>query len=492
MPGVRRGALARADRPRPGGRRRGGCSPCLSRCSRPSGCKSSRRRAAIDAATWWPERDAPAEATCRSSTLIGLVHSFGPFLLDVGERRLLRDGCVVPLVGKAIDTLRLLSRGPASSRRSRRSSSSLAGRHRQAQQPAVRRLARAADSRGRRRRQIQDRARPGYRLVASVGRAAPAPPSRAAGAGQRMHFASAHDGVQLPRMPSSGIGPPVVKAATGSATWTSTGEVPSGPTGSSCSSRGNTSFDMMHAETVCPTRQPSSITSRTSSPMLAPSSTPRAWSEPPLGISQGAAVTAAFAARNPDTSRPDPRGWMRARWRVKRSPALHQQFEAPDGGTCAKVGRKKHRVPPDLHDSILSVSPKERIELSTSCSGRPPRQTTPPRCYRPSATWMSATSSMSEPRHSYCTRDDAVVPMKDGIELASGIAAPLRPARQSQSRLVRPTSRRGPVLPKSSSGFCTKSGARGFPGKPHGNLRQAKGPGAPADLAFGPCRHRPR
>ena len=40
-----------------------------------------------------------------------MAHSFGPFLLDVGERRLLRDGCVVPLAGKAFDTLRLLVEG---------------------------------------------------------------------------------------------------------------------------------------------------------------------------------------------------------------------------------------------------------------------------------------------------------------------------------------------------------------------------------------------
>src|SRR5215471_10984849 len=36
------------------------------------------------------------------------VYRFGPFCLEVGERRLLRDGQVVPLTGKAFDTLRLL------------------------------------------------------------------------------------------------------------------------------------------------------------------------------------------------------------------------------------------------------------------------------------------------------------------------------------------------------------------------------------------------
>ena len=36
------------------------------------------------------------------------VYSFGPFRLEVGERRLLRDGQPIPLTGKAFDTLRLL------------------------------------------------------------------------------------------------------------------------------------------------------------------------------------------------------------------------------------------------------------------------------------------------------------------------------------------------------------------------------------------------
>src|SRR5688572_7988082 len=36
---------------------------------------------------------------------------FGPFRLETGERRLLRDGVVVPLAGKAFDTLQLLVEG---------------------------------------------------------------------------------------------------------------------------------------------------------------------------------------------------------------------------------------------------------------------------------------------------------------------------------------------------------------------------------------------
>ena len=36
------------------------------------------------------------------------IYEFGPFLLDVGDRRLLRNGQSVPLRAKVFDTLRVL------------------------------------------------------------------------------------------------------------------------------------------------------------------------------------------------------------------------------------------------------------------------------------------------------------------------------------------------------------------------------------------------
>jgi DNA-binding winged helix-turn-helix (wHTH) protein len=39
------------------------------------------------------------------------VYAFGPFRLETAERRLVREGEVVPLVGKAFDTLQLLVEG---------------------------------------------------------------------------------------------------------------------------------------------------------------------------------------------------------------------------------------------------------------------------------------------------------------------------------------------------------------------------------------------
>jgi DNA-binding winged helix-turn-helix (wHTH) protein len=41
----------------------------------------------------------------------GPVYSFGPFRLEAHERRLVRDGSVVPLSGKAFETLVLLVEG---------------------------------------------------------------------------------------------------------------------------------------------------------------------------------------------------------------------------------------------------------------------------------------------------------------------------------------------------------------------------------------------
>src|SRR5271166_3870656 len=45
------------------------------------------------------------------STVATSVYTFGPFRLEAHERRLVRDGSLVPLSGKAFDTLLLLVEG---------------------------------------------------------------------------------------------------------------------------------------------------------------------------------------------------------------------------------------------------------------------------------------------------------------------------------------------------------------------------------------------
>src|SRR5262249_44741812 len=70
------------------------------------------------AGTFDRDVDSGAHAAPGSATMGGMpadvpakVYLFGPFRLEVLERRLLRDGEVVPLLGKAFDTLVLLVEG---------------------------------------------------------------------------------------------------------------------------------------------------------------------------------------------------------------------------------------------------------------------------------------------------------------------------------------------------------------------------------------------
>ena len=52
-----------------------------------------------------------ASAPAVTDTKTPTIFAFGPFRLEVSERRLLRDGALVPLPGKAFDALCLLVQG---------------------------------------------------------------------------------------------------------------------------------------------------------------------------------------------------------------------------------------------------------------------------------------------------------------------------------------------------------------------------------------------
>ena len=145
------------------------------------------------------------------------VYLFGPFRLEVGERRLLRDGEIVPLAGKAFDTLRLLVEGA----RTLQKQESLMDRlwpdvvveqnNLQYNVSLVRRAVAGAPG-----IEIQTVRGQGYRLVADV-QAMPVEPnapaaSRVPPRAQRTHFAKAHDGARL-AYAFLGDGPPLVKAA---------------------------------------------------------------------------------------------------------------------------------------------------------------------------------------------------------------------------------------------------------------------------------------
>src|SRR5262245_37002224 len=143
------------------------------------------------------------------------VYSFGPFRLEIGERRLLREGQVVPLTGKAFDTLRLLVEGAGTLQQQQSLIEQLwpdvvvEQNNLQYNVSLVRRALAGAPG-----VEIQTVRSQGYRLVADVqaveSNAAPsiAPAPRT----QRMHFTKARTGGRL-AYAFLGEGPPLVKAA---------------------------------------------------------------------------------------------------------------------------------------------------------------------------------------------------------------------------------------------------------------------------------------
>ena len=231
------------------------------------------------------------------------VYLFGSFRLEVGERRLLREGEVVQLAGKAFDTLRLLVEGAGTLQKQE----SLMDRlwpdvaveqnNLQYNVSLVRRaLAGAAGI------EIQTVRGQGYRLVADVHEMRAEPTSHAAPKAQRTHFARAHDGARL-AYAFLGDGPPLVKAAN----WLSHLEMDwQGPVWTHwlellsrwhCliryDARGNGLSDW----------DPRSLTFEDFVADLGAifdaAGVKRA---PVLGISQGAAVAVAYAARNPEAA----------------------------------------------------------------------------------------------------------------------------------------------------------------------------------------------
>ena len=146
------------------------------------------------------------------------AYVFGPFRLEVAERRLLRDGELVPLTGKAFDTLQVLVEKAGTLQKQQSLMDQLwpnvfvepnnlqynisLVRHALAGAPGI---------------EIQTVRGQGYRLIADVRAAAPARSASAslrpvsAGA-QRVHFCRAPDGTRL-AYALLGDGPPLVKAA---------------------------------------------------------------------------------------------------------------------------------------------------------------------------------------------------------------------------------------------------------------------------------------
>ncbi len=358
------------------------------------------------------------------------VYSFGPFRLEVGERRLLRDGEVVSLAGKAFDTLRLLVEGAGTLRKQDWLIEQLwpdvvvEQNNLQYNISLVRKALAGAKA-----IEIQTVRGQGYRLVAEVREVpsgANAPPAAVeAPAAQHMHFAKAHDGARL-AWAALGDGPPLVKAAN----WLSHLELDlRGPISAHWiefltrgrrliryDARGNGLSDW----------DPPSITFEDFIADLGTifdaAGVQRA---PVLGISQGAAVAAAYAARNPGrVSALILIGGCARGWRVKRSAVLHEYFNALMSLMRHGWGGRNAAFRQIFTTAFFPEASKQHAEWFNELQ----RQTASP---QNAAKILSALGdadvSRELPRIKAPTlvvhsRRDEVVPMKDGIELASGIA----------------------------------------------------------------------
>lgn len=352
------------------------------------------------------------------------VHSFGPFRLEVRERRLWRDGELVPLSGKAFDLLQILVEGAGALQLQRDLMDRLwpdvvvDQNNLQYNVSLVRRA--LADAPG---VMIQTVRGQGYRLVAEIEASGEEVPP-VGGTAQRIQFCRSRDGASL-AYAVLGEGPALVKAAN----WLSHVEMDKeGPlwrhwlehfgrsrTFVRYDARGNGLSDW----------KPPSITFEDFVADLGAVMDAAGIERAPLlGISQGAAVSVAYAARNPGrVSALVLVGGCARGWRVKKNPALTERFEAllalmrhGWGGTNAAFRQI-------FTTSFFPDAPKEQMEWFNELQ----RQTAPP---ENAAAILSALgdvdvradlAKVDVPTIVFHSRADAVVPMKDGIELASGI-----------------------------------------------------------------------
>lgn len=364
------------------------------------------------------------------------VYLFGPFRLEVQERRLLRDGEVVPLLGKAFDTLVLLVEGAGALQRQQslmdRLWPDVAVEQNNLQQNVslVRRALAGVDG-----IDIETVRGQGYRLHATV-REAPAEPAlapeaprspgakrRDAGA-QRLQFCTTPDGVRL-AYARSGEGAPLVKAAN----WLSHLDLDwQGPVWTHWLERLSRDHELIRydargnglSERSVPTITFADFVSDLGAVFDA-AGVERA---PLLGISQGASVSVAYAARNPErVSALVLIGGCVRGWRVKKHQRLIERFEAfkvlmrQGWGAehpafrqifTAAFFPEGTREQMDWFNDLqrLTASPETAAQILSALGDVDIRE---------------AVSEVRVPTLVVHSRGDEIVPMKDGIELAAGI-----------------------------------------------------------------------
>jgi pimeloyl-ACP methyl ester carboxylesterase/DNA-binding winged helix-turn-helix (wHTH) protein len=379
------------------------------------------------------------------------VYTFGPFRLEADERRLLRDGELVPLAGKAFDTLLLLVQGSGTLQQQRTLLDRLwpdtfvEPNNLQYNVSLVRRALRDAPG-----AEIQTVRGQGYRLVAEVRMTEIAghtvnPPAASMRSvplePQRTQFARAEDGARL-AYASFGRGLPIVKAANwlshleldwDSPVWTPWLELLGR---NRCliryDARGNGMSDW----------QPPSISfDAFVSDLGAVFDAAGIERAPVLGISQGAAVAAAYAARNPArVSALVLIGGCARGWRAKGHPQLVERFEALMVLMRQGWGMEHTSFRQIFTTAFFPAGPQHYADWFNDLQ----RQTTTP---DNAARILSAfgdidvrqeLTRVSVPTLVLHARGDLVVPIKDGIELASGIKGSRFVPLDSKNHILHP------------------------------------------------------
>lgn len=369
-------------------------------------------------------------------------YAFGPFLLDADERRFLRDATPVPLAGKAFDMLLVLVENAGTLQRHQALMERLwpatyvEPNSLQYTMSLVRRALEGADGIA-----IQTVRGQGYRLVAEVTRVAREPRAPATRPLQRTYFCAAADGARL-AYAKLGDGPPIVKAAN----WLSHLEL---------DWRGDVWKHVLElfSRDRCLVRydargnglsdwRPTSIAVDDFVSDLATVFDAAGVERAPLiGISQGAAVAVAYAARHPErVSGLILLGGCARGWRVKKHPQLTEHMEALMVLMRQGWGRRNAAFR-NLFTS--SFFPDATPELADWWNELQRETTTPDNA----ATLLSALGDVDVskdlaridiPTIVLHTRDDAVVPMKDGIELATGIRGARFVPLESKNHLLLP------------------------------------------------------
>ncbi len=371
----------------------------------------------------------------------GTIYTFGPFRLEADERRLVRDGALVPLSGKAFDTLVALVEGAGTLQRQQALMERLwpdtfvEPNSLQYNVSLVRRVIEGAPG-----VELQTVRGQGYRLIADVVRAPSAvvAPPRST---QRTHFCTAADGARL-AFAKFGDGPPIVKAAN----WLShlelewQGEVWSellallarGRTLVRYDARGNGLSDW---------NPPAISFDSFVSDLGAVFDAANVSRAPLFGISQGACVAAAYAARHPErVSALVLFGGCVRGWRVKGHKTLVDGFNALMVLMRQGWGGRNVAFRQIFTSTFFPDATPEIAEWWNELQ----RETTTP---DNAAEILSAFGDVDiradlpkiqVPTIVLHSRHDGVIPLKDGIELASGIAGSRFVVIESANHLLVP------------------------------------------------------